>query len=260
MLIISKPGYWVILTREKKNVTEGLIEKSLKALYPTVIRVYLTTLQLSELLDKAKKAYHGEVDQTFVAYTSETGGEVQKRIIRGEMLDLQKLEIKRLDRVEFAIRNERGYTSVRSVLTTRGLARLTFGSFSDFYQNLVLGMVELAQNWDRRYLRVRRDLGDATKFRECVISYRSPLTATDMENLKNKIVATYPSAISHAGNPYFVAQISDPPNRASFELTLYGDTLTIIPFVNGSEMQTTPLWGLIECVNEAIGEGKITVA
>jgi hypothetical protein len=260
MLIVSRPGYWVVLTREMKNVTEGLIESFLRSLYPAVIRVYLNSLQLSELLSRAKKAYRGEVDLTFVAYTSENRGRVEKIARRGEKLELARLGIRRLDRVEFSVRNADGYTAVRGVLTTRGLARLISGSFSDFYENVMLGMVAIVQNWDSTYLQVKRDFAkDATKFKECVIDYSYPLTAKDVESLKEKILATYPSVISHSGNPYFVAQISDPTNRASFELTLYGGTLTIIPVVNKSEKPTTPLWGLIECVHEAIGEGKITV-
>jgi hypothetical protein len=123
MLIVSRPGYWVVLTREMKNVTEGLIESFLRSLYPAVIRVYLNSLQLSELLSRAKKAYRGEVDLTFVAYTSENRGRVEKIARRGEKLELARLGIRRLDRVEFSVRNADGYTAVRGVLTTRGLAR-----------------------------------------------------------------------------------------------------------------------------------------
>lgn len=259
-IVLVGKGYWVILTREKKNITEGLIEGFLNALYPMVIRPYLNNLQLAKLMLQTSQAYLGELDVRFMAYTEEDEKQLREVSVRGEHLKPSE-NIVHLNRIEFIVKEKQGYIPLKSVVTTRGFARLVYGSFSEFHQKFLLSMVELAMNWDDKYLEVKRSYGEeGPLLTSCVISYAKPPTKDDLRKLSKKITSKYTAVVAHAGNPFFLAQVSDSSNRSSFAMTLYGDKLSIVPITTKSNRPSASVWKLTETVQDVLGEGEISVA
>lgn len=258
-IVLKGEDYWVILTTERKNITEGLIETFLRELYPAVIRIYLNNLQLRVLLQGTAESYQADLDLTFMAYTEESPNKLLQISARGKGLTTTDETIRQLNRVEFVL-TKSGYETLRCVVTTRGLVRLLYGSFWDFYKLFLLRIVELIKSWDSKYLAVQRIYStEGPQLTSCVIRYSRPPSLREVRTLASRIVSKYPAVVSHAGNPYFVAQVSDPRNKASFGLTLYGDTLTIVPVSAGSETPSASLWALTQEVQDSLGEGEIIV-
>lgn len=95
-VILRGDDYWVILTTEKKTITEGLIESFLKELYPAVIRIYLNNLQLRVLLQDTAKAYQADLNLKFMAYTQESPDKLLDISARGTGLSTAEEGIRTL--------------------------------------------------------------------------------------------------------------------------------------------------------------------
>lgn len=258
-VVLKGEDYWVILTTERKNITEGLIETFLRELYPSVIRIYLNNLQLRVLLQDTARAYKADLDLTFMAYTEESPNKLLQISARGVGLTTADEAIRQLNRIEFVLTKD-GYETLRCVVTTRGLVRLLYGSFWEFYELFLLKIIELIKSWDSKYLAVQRIYEkEGPQLTSCVIKFSKSPSIKEVKNLAGRIVSKYPAVVSHAGNPYFVAQVSDPRNKASFGVTLYGDTLTIVPVFSSSDTPSASLWELTQDVQDSLGEGEIIV-
>jgi len=258
-IILKGDDYWVILTTERKNITEGLIETFLRELYPTVIRIYLNNLQLRVLLQDTARAYGADLDLTFMAYTEESPTKLLQISARGVGLTTTDETIRQLNRIEFVL-TKSGYETLRCVVTTRGLVRLLYGSFWEFHELFLLKIIEVIKTWNSKYLAVQRIYDrEGPQATSCVIKFSKPPSQKEVRALAGNIVSKYPAVVSHAGNPYFVAQVSDPLNKASFGVTLYGDTLTIVPVFSSSETPSASLWELTQDVQDSLGEGEIIV-
>jgi hypothetical protein len=163
-----------------------------------------------------------------------------------------------VEKIRFKVRNPAGMTLADVIATGKGHARLIFGNFTEFYQNVVDSMVQVGLRWNEAYGKVKRHMeAEEVELCPCTISYPSSFKPEHFKKLPSGLTRDYLLSVVHPGNPYFVADLCDSRDGSSFGLTILGDTVTISPMIKTTN---TALWKLTARLQALLGEGQVTVA
>jgi len=257
-------GCWIAYTDESGYFVKRVLEPFFNGLYPDVARVHFNYLQIQRFLESIKEAYRGSSVVTHVAYKRQPrAGKEQPKGTRllwepGAEEDLRK-DTRRyriwIDSLTFEVKDQAGMILLEASLTGRGVARLRFGTFSDFYHNVIQLYIGLATRWKNFFSdRERRIEEGKVKLRPYLLQYPFDLERTQIDELIANLRGSYSHSILFGGNPYFAANLTDYQDGSSFYLTVLGGKVTITPM-----LRSTPyaLWTIASRVQRVAGEGEI---
>lgn len=262
----SHKGIWVVFCNEKSYFVKRALERLFFALYPTVSRLYLNYSQIRALLGAIKEAYQGQT--TLTSFSIKREPKHIERIFRErgtfqlweenaekELLRQSKDYRLTVDRVNFEVRDENKMLLLQAHISRRGICKLRFGSFSTFYENVVLKAIDLGLNWKKFYGHRERVISEGKIWlRPFRIDYPFGLDKRQLRRLADKISKSYSCSIVHGGNPYFVANICDYQDGSSFGVTALGNIVTITPITRGTHQAA---WKLTNRIQEILGDGEI---
>lgn len=265
-LIDVRDDAWILLTTGRTYFLQHAVDPLLSVLYPDVSRVYLNHLDMLNVLNKIKQRYRGSRTLTeFSAHVEErgrTGFEIGSQRIKGvnaerKLLDLAKKNRIWLDKVAYQVEDKESRVLLESVIYSMGLSRLVFGKFTDFYRNVLGIVLDITGELDREYGRVKREVIDELPvLKPCLLQYSRAFQASHIETLAKSLNRDYAISVTHAGNPYFAAELLDPEEGSSFGLTLYENVVTVTPMLR----TTRPaLWRLTTSIQSVLGEGVLRV-
>lgn len=256
-------GFWIVYTDESGYFVQIVLEYLFNKLYPYISRVYFNYLQIQRFLDTVKEAYHGSSVVTYIAFKKQLR---TRRRLKGTHLLWQPYaeeELRKdadryriwIDSLIFEVRDQNDITLLEASLTGRGVTRLKFGTFSDFYGNVIKLYIELATEWKNFFNnRERRIQEGKVELRPYILQYPSDLDKPQIEGLIKSLKGSYSHSILFGGNPYFVTNLTDIFDGSSFYLTVLGKKVTITPM-----LKSTPyaLWRIANKVQNVTGEGEI---
>jgi len=257
-------GSWIAYTDESGYFVRRVLEPLFNGLYPDVARVYFNYLQIQEFLKAIDEAYRGSSVVTYVAYKRQPRGEEEQPIgtrllwEAGADEDLKKYARQYrlwIDSLTFQVKDQDGMVALEASLTGRGVARLRFGTFSDFYHNVIQLYIGLATRWKNFFSDRERRLEEGkVNLRPYLLQYPFGLEKTQIEDLIVNLRGSYSYSILFGGNPYFAANLTDYQDGSSFYLTILGGKVTITPM-----LRSTPyaLWRIASRVQRVVGEGDI---
>lgn len=266
VLIDVRDNAWILLTTGRTYFLRHAIEPLLKFLYPDVSRVYLNHLNMLNVLNKIKQRYNGSRTLTeFSAHVEEREGNrlgIGSQRIKGvnaekKLLALAKKNRIWLDKVAYQVDDPDSNILLESVIYSRGLSRLVFGRFTDFYRNVLGTVLDVTGDLDREYGRVKREVvNDLPVLKPCLLKYEQAFQASHIGSLAKFLNRDYAVSVTHAGNPYFAAELLDPEEGSSFGLTLHESVVTVTPMLR----TTRPaLWRLTTNIQSVLGEGVLRV-
>jgi len=262
-------GAWIVFTDAESYFVTHVLERFFNKLYPMISRLYLNYSQIRLLLQTIRESYRGRTTTTFFTLRGEKRRQTEQRMFpsrkRTEILweeDVDE-EWKRLsvdytltvDRLNFEVKDESEALVLQAHITRKGLCKLKFGSFSAFYENVVLQAIKLGLNWrdfyDKRERRVEKGM---VTLRPLRIDYAFNFDTEQLRWFAGKISAAYSSSIIHEGNPYFVANLCDYEDGSSFGVAILGNAITITPITRASPQA---VWRLLNKIQELLGDGEI---
>jgi hypothetical protein len=263
---LSHKGIWLVLCNEKSYFLKRALERLFIALYPKISRLYLNYSQIRVLLDAIREAYEGQTTLTYFTIKREPKRTQSIFRERGtfqlweenaeeELLRQSKDYRLTVDRVNFEVRDERNTLLLQAHISRRGICKLRFGSFSTFYENVLLKAIDLGLNWKRFYGHRERVIREGKIWlRPFRINYPFDLDERQLHRLADKISTSYSCSIVHGGNPYFVANLCDYQDGSSFGVTALGNIVTITPITKGTHQAA---WKLTNRIQEILGDGEI---
>jgi len=230
-----------------------------------ISKLYLNYSKIHILLNQIKDAYKGQTTLTsFTIKREPKGGEILREPgtfllweeNAGEELRRQSRNYRlTIDRVNFEVRDENNTILLQANVSRRGICRLRFGSFSMFYENVILKAIDLGLNWKKFYGHRERIVREGRiLLRPFRINYPFNLDERQIHRFAAKISKTYLSSIIHGGNPYFAANVCDYQDGSSFGVTALGNMVTITPITKGSHQAT---WRLTNRIQDILGDGEI---
>jgi len=266
ILDVSHRGVWIAFCNEKTYFVKRVLERLFIALYPKISRLYLNYSQIHTLLSAIKEAYKGQT--TLTSFTIKREPKRVERIFRSrgtfqlweenaeeELLRQSKDYQLTVDRVNFEVRDEKNMLLLQAHISRKGICKLRFGSFSRFYENVVLKAIDLGLNWKKFYGHRERVISEGKIWlRPFRINYPFDLDERQLRRLADKISKSHSCSIIHGGNPYFVANICDYQDGSSFGVTALGNIVTITPITRSTHQAA---WKLTNHIQEILGDGEI---
>jgi hypothetical protein len=261
-------GCWIAYTDENGYFVKRVLEPFLNGLYPDVARVYFNYLEIQKFLQAIKDTYQGSSIVTYVAYKrqSRLGTDRPKgtRLLweRSAEEDLRKTiqdETRKhriwIDSLTFRAENEAGMILLEASITGSGIARLRFGTFSDFHHNVIQLYIGLATKWRTFFSdRERRIEQGKVKLSPYFLQYPFDLEKPQIEELMTNLRGAYSQSVLFGGNPYFVANMTDYQEGSSFYMTILGGRITITPMLKSTAYA---LWRIAGRIQRVTGEGEI---
>jgi hypothetical protein len=255
-------GCWIAHTDESGYFVERVLEPLFNSLYPSVASVHFNYQQIQKFLEEIKEAYQGSSIVTAVSYKrqSHEGKRRGTRLLweRGAESELRK-DLKQyriwIDSISFQVIDQEGIVLLEASLAGSGVARLRFGTFSDFSHNVIQLYIGLATKWKAFFSdRERRLEQGEVRLRPYLVEFPFELERLQIQDLIANLRGSYSHSILFDGNPYFVANLNDYKDGSSFYLTVLGNKVTITPM-----LKSTPfaLWRIASRVQRVAGEGEI---
>lgn len=265
-LIDVREDSWIILTTGRTYFLRHAVDPLLRVLYPDVSKIYLNHLDMLNVINKIKQRYRGSRQLTeFSAHVEEkvrgslTIGSQRIKGVNAEkkLLSLARRERIWLDKVAYQVEDRESRVLLESVIYSSGLSRLVFGRFTDFYRNVLGTVLDITGELDEEYGRVKREvIDDLPVLKPCLLEYSNAFQIAHIETLAKSLHHDYAISVTHAGNPYFAAELLDPEEGSSFGLTLYDKVVTVTPMLR----TTRPaLWRLTTNIQSVLGEGVLRV-
>ncbi len=259
-------GYWIAYTDESGYFVGTVLESFFNELYPYVARVFFNYHQLKRFLKDIRETYSAStVDFTYLAYKRQlrggkTGRPPGARLlwetdVEEELQEALKKYRILFDSLNFQVKDKEEMIELEASLTGRGIARLKFGSFSDFYGNVIQLYIALASEWKRFFTgRERRVEEGKVKLSPYVLQYPFDLGKSQIDELMSKLKGAYSYSTLFDGNPYFAANLTDYKEGSSFYLTILGSKVTVTPMI-----RSTPyaLWRIAATIQHVAGESSI---
>lgn len=263
-------GVWIVLTDAEYYFVKRVLERLSDKLYPLVSRLYLNYSQMRSLLKTVRESCHGKTTLTFFTIKRERVKPVEERVYprrKGtEILwdeDVDE-DIKRLlsegftvkvDRLDFVLKNEKGAFLLKGQISRKGLAKLKFGSFSAFYENVVAKAIEYGRDrknfYDKRERNVEKGI---IRLRPLKINYAFDFRSKQLNRFAKKMSNSYSCSIIHGGNPYFVADLCDYEDGSSFGIVILGNSITVTPITRATP---SAVWRLVDKIQDIMGDGDI---
>jgi hypothetical protein len=262
----SAKGYWVAYTDESGYFVGTVLEAFFNELYPYVARVYFNYHQLRKFLGEIKSTYSDStVDSTYLAYKRQRRGGAKGRLLgtrllwepnaEEELRDAAKKYRVLFDSLNFQVRNREEMVELEASLTGRGIARLKFGTFTEFYRNVIQLYIRLATEWKEFFSgREKKVEQGKVELRPYVLEYPFDLGRFQIDELMSKLKESYSYSTLFDGNPYFAANLTDYREGSSFYLTILGGKVTITPMI-----KSTPyaLWKIAAAIQRVTGDSEI---
>lgn len=266
ILDVSQEGVWVAFCNETSYFVKRALERLFIALYPQISRLYLNYSKIHALLNMIKEAYQGQT--TLTSFTIKREPKHGERPFREkgtfqlweesaeeELLRQSKDYQLTIDRVNFEVKGKNNMLLLQANISRRGICKLRFGSFSAFYENVVLKAIDLGLNWKKFYGHRERVVREGKVWlKPFRINYPFDLDRRQISRLADEISKSYSCSIVHGGNPYFVANICDYQDGSSFGVTALGNIVTITPITRNTHQAT---WKLANQIQEILGDGEI---
>ena len=266
----TNDGAWIILTNAESYFIAHVLERLVDKFYPMVSRLYLNYSQMRNLRERIREAYNGKSTATFVTIKREKRSSTGQRAFgqkRGTMnlweMDADE-EIKLLlddgfvvsvDRLDFQIKDETGVILLQAQITRKGLCKLRFGTFTAFYNNVILRAIDFGLGCNKFYDKRERNVEEGEiKLYPLQIRYQSVLDKAQMTRYAKKISNAYSCSIIHGGNPYFAGDLCDCEDGSSFGVAILGDVVTITPATNVTPQGVSRL---LSKTQEILGDGEI---
>jgi hypothetical protein len=203
---------------------------------------------------KRIKAPKSSEDGTY-QYTEET------EILWGENVDedigkrISEGFIVRVDRLDFELKDDTEAIVFKAQISRKGLAKLKFGSFSAFYQNVVFNTIEYGREQKKFYDKRERNFEKGIiHLRPLQINYSERFREEQLGRFAKRITDSYSTSIIHGGNPYFVADLCDYEDGSSFGVTILGNSITVTPVTRATP---SAVWKLLGEIQEILGDGEI---
>ena len=264
-------GAWIVLTNAESYFIAHVLERFFDKLYPIVSRLYLNYSQMRLLLKMIRESYNGKTTATFFTIKRERRKPAKERVFlrkKGtEILwdvdvedDIKRLSmngfIVRVDRLDFEVRDKNNAMLLQAQITRKGLCKLKFGSFSAFYQNLILKAMDYGINCKNFYDKRERSIEKGIiRLYPLQIKYPFSLRSEQLNRFATKITNAYSCSIIHGGNPYFVANLCDYDEGSSFGVAILGNMVTVTPVTRATPQA---VWRLLNKIQEILGDGEIT--
>jgi len=248
----------------------GFVEKNLrsllKGLYPEITPIYLNYSQLVSLLERVKELYQGQSFLTSFAIGREIetpkGIEIERiKLWRADaikrLLEMAKEKRIWIEKLSFKVINKQRMVLLDTLITSRGISKLFYGNFTNYYNNVLKEASNLSLRLDKEYEKVRRRIVEKeVHFNPCTILYPKPFRIEHFKKIVSKLSSDYMISISYGGNPYFAVDLLDYYDGSSFGLTILGNKITISPMLK----TTNPaLWKLSGKIQDSLGGGEIVV-
>lgn len=263
-------GVWIVLTDAESYFITHVLERFFDKLYPMISRLYLNYSQMRALLKIMRESCHGKTKLTFFTIKRERREPVEERIFPQkagtEILwdeDVDE-EIKRLlsegfivkvDRLDFVLTGKNNTTLLKAQITRKGLSKLKFGSFSAFYQNVVLKAIDYGLDRKNFYDKRERNVKEGIiRLRPLQINYSLSFREEYLSRFAKKIINSYSCSVIHGGNPYFVANLCDYKDGSSFGVAILGNSVTVTPITRATP---AAVWRLLDKIQEIMGDGEI---
>jgi len=257
-------GYWIVYTDESSYFVAHVLEPFLNKLYPDVSRVYFNYRQILKFLRELEREYQGAsvLTSIFVRRQRRAGHQKERGTLQlwelGAEQELQKLTQRYrlwIGQIGFQIRDRADLLLLAGSLTSRGVARLRYGRFSDFSEKFVLVFVGVALDWKKFFSGRERKLIDGdVRLSPYALHYPFQLESRQIGDVNETLSNLYSFSVIHGGNPYFAASLCDYQDGSSFGLTVLGDTITITPLTKATPFA---LWKLTTRIQGIVGEGDI---
>lgn len=257
-------GYWILYTDASSYFVTHVLEPFLNGLYPAVSRVYFNYRQILKFLDELELEYKGAsvLTSIFVRRQRKAGKQKERGTLQlwelGAEQELEKLTQQYrlwIGQIGFQIRDQADLLLLAGSLTSRGVARLRYGRFSDFSDKFVLVFVGVALNWKRFFSGRERKLIDGqVQLSPYALHYPFQLESRQISDISETLSNVYSFSVIHGGNPYFAASLCDYQEGSSFGLTVLADNITITPM---SKATPFALWKLTTRIQGIVGEGDI---
>jgi len=262
-------GAWIVLTTAESYFITHVLARFFDKLYPMVSRLYLNYSQMQLLLKIIKESYGGKTTPTFFTIKRERQKPVEQRISRkkgteilwdedvDEEIDrlLSEGYIVRVDRLDFEVRDENDVMLLQAQMTRKSLCKLKFGSFSDFYRNVVLKAIGFGLDckifFDKRERSIKKGI---IRLHPLQIEYPVSFHKEQLSRFANRISNAYSCSIIHEGNPYFVADLCDYEDGSSFGVVILSNVVTVTPITRATPQA---VWSLLNKIQEILGDGEI---
>jgi hypothetical protein len=264
-------GVWIALTEASSYSTTHVLETFFERLYPMVSKLFLNYSQMRSLLSIVRESCQGKTMLTFFtikrikAPKSDVEGAVQYKeeteILWGENVDEDiKRRISegftvRVDRLDFELRDITDGIILKAQISRRGLSKLKFGSFTAFYNDVLLNAIEYGHKQSSFYDKRERNIEKGIVYlRPLQINYSERFRAEQLGRFTEKITDSYSISVIHGGNPYFVADLCDYQDGSSFGVAILGNSITVTPVTRAT---SSAIWKLLGEIQEILGDGEI---
>jgi hypothetical protein len=253
----SYPGAWIAFTTQKRYFVQHVVESFFNALYPDVSRIFLSSQHILRLLESIREAYRGQSLVNFFAIKHQAPRGTTTVWRPDAESELQKLSRDHkvwIDRLAFEVLTEERVI-LKGFISRKGLSRLRFGSFDEFYKNVITTILNFSFKRKRFYARreYRIENGNII-LAPFYIKYPFEFGKEHFRPVANWLGKEYSVSITHDSNPYFVAQLCDYRDGSSFGMTMLGELITITPLLRANPHS---LMKLSNRIQEYLGEGVI---
>ena len=270
ILDAANEGAWVILTDADSYFITHVLERFFEKFYPLVSKIYLNYAQMCSLLENIREFAHASTTQTFFTIKIERRKPTKEGALRQrkgtEFLwdedvdeEIRKLisegSIVKVNRLDFRLTDEKDAILLKAQITRKGLSKLMFGSFSAFYQNVVLKTIDYGCDrksfYDKRELSVDKGV---TRLHPLQINYSVDFRTEELSDFAKKISTSYSTSVIHGGNPYFAADLCDYGDGSSFGIAILGNAVTVTPLTRATPAAVSRL---LHRIQEIMGDGDI---
>lgn len=257
-------GYWILYTDASSYFVKHVLEPFLNKLYPVVSRTYFNYRQILSFLHQLEQEYEGAsvLTSIFVRRQRKAGQHKEPGTLQlwehgaeqelAELIQQYRLWI---GQIGFQIRDKTDFLLLAGSLTSRGVARLRYGRFSDFTEKFILIFVSVALGWKKFFSgRERRLVDGRVQLSPYALHYPFRLESRQISDISETLSNLYSFSVIHDGNPYFAASLCDYQDGSSFGVTVLGNDITITPVTRATPFS---LWKLTTKIQGIVGEGEI---
>jgi hypothetical protein len=255
-------GVWVVLTEGDSYFVAHVLETLFDRLYPYVSKLHLNYSQMRYLLKILQDSCDGKTTLTYFTIkrinpeTQHEGTQIlwDKDVDNDIKLLLSLGFTVKVARLDFELR-DKDNAVLKVQISRKGLCKLQFGSFSSFYQNVVLNAIEYGLSQEKFYDKRERSVENGNvELHPLRISYGFAVRRDQLERFVKKITNQYSCSVIHGGNPYFVADLCDYRDGSSFGVAILGNAVTLTPMARATSFA---VWRLVGEVQEILGDGDI---
>lgn len=268
ILDTSKRDIWILISDENDEFINLVAKRFFKHFYPNISNIYFNTDQIKYFLDELGKIKNHSVKINYFASKIEPKletiliGEYKKGTImhwradaEKEIEDLTKSYVITITHINFKLYDEKNMLYLEGLITRKGECQLKYGTFSNFYEIIIINAIKIGYDLKKFYGNRDRSLREGyIELKPFQIYYKEIFNKAQLKRLERKLSTSYLCSTIHDGNPYFAANVSDAEDGSSFGVTVLRNTVTITPIIKASTEST---WKLTNEIQEILGDGRL---